>query len=101
MGSCKCECECEYQWVIEKGKIKHVLLGIIHVVLLKTLQHILSKNVQMRWPVILDIVVPRHAIYHTKLQVLFLVVPIMPWGPIASHRIILFYHWATVQDSAH
>ena len=42
------------------GKIGLATLDIIHEVLLKTLQYILSQILQTGWPVILDIVVYRH-----------------------------------------
>ena len=40
-----------------KGKIGLVLLGIIHVILLKIFQYFLSQILQMRRPVIPDVVV--------------------------------------------
>ena len=40
-----------------KGKIGLVLFGIIHVMLLKILQYFLSQILQMRRPVIPDVVV--------------------------------------------
>ena len=44
-----------------KGKIWQVLRGIIHVILLKTLQYLLSQILQMTRPVILVVLVCRHA----------------------------------------
>ena len=44
-----------------KGKIGWASLGTIHVMLLKTLQYLLSQISQTRWPVILDVDMFRHA----------------------------------------
>ena len=44
----------------KKGKIWKATLDIIHVIQLKTLQYLLSQILQIRWPVILDVVVCRH-----------------------------------------
>ena len=41
---------------IWKGKITLVLVGIIHVILLKTLQHLVSQILQTKWSVILNVV---------------------------------------------
>ena len=50
-----------------KGKNSLTMLGIIHVIVLNTLQYILRQIVQMRWSVILDVVVcrPPNLIYKT------------------------------------
>ena len=45
---------------ILEGKIGHVMLGIIHVILFKTSQCFLHKILQTRWPIIRDVVVCRH-----------------------------------------
>ena len=43
------------------GKIVQALLGVINATLLKAIQYVLSQILQVRWPVILDTVVCRHA----------------------------------------
>ena len=52
------------QW---KGTIAHSGLDIIQVILLNTLQHLISQILQTGWPVILDVVVCRHANIPLKL----------------------------------
>ena len=47
--------------VQKKGKIGQTYLGIIHVTVVKALQYFLSQILQMRWPVILDVVMWRYA----------------------------------------
>ena len=43
-----------------KGKIRHTSLGTIHVILKKTLPYFLNQILQMRLPVIHDVVGCRH-----------------------------------------
>ena len=50
--------KCAYE---RKGKIGQLMLGITHVILLKTLQYLRSQFLQTKWPVIHDVVVCRHA----------------------------------------
>ena len=50
------------------------MFGIDRVIVLKTLQYVLSQILQIQWPVILDVIVCNIQIYHTKLCVLLLLV---------------------------
>ena len=50
-----------------RGKIEQSMIFINQVILLETLQYILSEILQTRWPVILDVVVCRHATVPDKI----------------------------------
>ena len=51
------------------------MLDIIHVIVLKILQILLSQILQMIWPLILDVVVCRHPILSYKIVSFILLVP--------------------------
>ena len=65
----------------KEGKIVMAVLGIIHVIVLKTLQYLLSQTLQTRWPIILDLIVCR--------------LPDLPYKFISIIYTSLYSVWAT------
>ena len=60
----------KYETYLEsKGKIGLPVFGVIYVIILKTLQYLLSQISKTRWPVICDVVVYRYAFYCTFFSV--------------------------------
>ena len=60
---------------MKQGKIAQFTRDTIHVILLKTIQYIVSQILQMQWPVILYVVVCRHANQPYKLVSIVFSIP--------------------------
>ena len=59
---------------LKKGKIGQTMFCIIHVILLESLQYLLSQILQTKLPVILDIIVVRHANLRTLIVSILVIV---------------------------